>query len=316
MPTSSTATRTGSTNGADDTTRTSSRIGAPSCSAAQNLISHLGVYRTAAVRRVGGFREGLEGSQDYDLALRVIEQSEPRQDPSHPVRPVSLACDPWVGGAEHRREGVRARCGTPCRAGASRSHQPGSHLRAGPRPGLSPADPLCAARPAAARHDHHSDAGSRGRAVAMRERRDVALDLRELRHRDRRQRQHRGGDARLLRSAASRIRVSRSCVSTSRSTSRGSTTWPPPRARGSVLCFLNNDTDVISPGWLEEMVSLCQPRRRRRRWRDALLPERQRAACGCDSWSGRRGCACAHRADRGDCRRPRSSGRSRRPCPR
>jgi glycosyltransferase involved in cell wall biosynthesis len=40
----------------------------------QNLFSHLGVYRTDLVRAVGGFRKGLEGSQDYDLALRCIEQ--------------------------------------------------------------------------------------------------------------------------------------------------------------------------------------------------------------------------------------------------
>jgi GT2 family glycosyltransferase len=37
----------------------------------QNLISHLGVYRTALVRMLGGFRLGFEGSQDYDLALRA-----------------------------------------------------------------------------------------------------------------------------------------------------------------------------------------------------------------------------------------------------
>ena len=43
----------------------------------QNMISHLGVYRTALVRSAGGFREGLEGSQDYDLALRVCEQTSP-----------------------------------------------------------------------------------------------------------------------------------------------------------------------------------------------------------------------------------------------
>lgn len=43
----------------------------------QNLISHLGVYRTALVREVGGFRRGLEGSQDYDLALRVLERTKP-----------------------------------------------------------------------------------------------------------------------------------------------------------------------------------------------------------------------------------------------
>jgi GT2 family glycosyltransferase len=29
------------------------------------------------------------------------------------------------------------------------------------------------------------------------------------------------------------------------------------RARGALLCFLNNDTKVISPDWLEEMVSLA-----------------------------------------------------------
>ncbi|RIX44169.1 MAG: glycosyltransferase [Rhodocyclales bacterium GT-UBC] len=40
----------------------------------QNLFSHLGVFRTALMREVGGFRKGLEGSQDYDLALRCIER--------------------------------------------------------------------------------------------------------------------------------------------------------------------------------------------------------------------------------------------------
>ena len=39
-----------------------------------NLISHLGVYKTELIRQVGGFRVGLEGSQDYDLALRIIEK--------------------------------------------------------------------------------------------------------------------------------------------------------------------------------------------------------------------------------------------------
>ncbi|MFZ0916837.1 MAG: glycosyltransferase family 2 protein [Candidatus Udaeobacter sp.] len=46
---------------------------------AQNFISHLSVYRTDLIRRLGGFRIGLEGSQDYDLALRCIEQIRPEQ---------------------------------------------------------------------------------------------------------------------------------------------------------------------------------------------------------------------------------------------
>jgi glycosyltransferase involved in cell wall biosynthesis len=46
---------------------------------AQNFVSHLGVYRTDLVRRVGGFRIGFEGSQDHDLTLRCIEQIRPEQ---------------------------------------------------------------------------------------------------------------------------------------------------------------------------------------------------------------------------------------------
>lgn len=37
---------------------------------------HLGVYRTACVREIGGFRTGFEGSQDYDLVLRLTERTE------------------------------------------------------------------------------------------------------------------------------------------------------------------------------------------------------------------------------------------------
>jgi O-antigen biosynthesis protein len=46
---------------------------------AQNCICHLGVYKTDLVRSVGGFRKGFEGSQDWDLALRVVERLKPEQ---------------------------------------------------------------------------------------------------------------------------------------------------------------------------------------------------------------------------------------------
>ncbi len=45
----------------------------------QNMFSHLGVLATDLVRAVGGFRIGLEGSQDWDLVLRCIERIEPSQ---------------------------------------------------------------------------------------------------------------------------------------------------------------------------------------------------------------------------------------------
>jgi glycosyltransferase involved in cell wall biosynthesis len=41
----------------------------------QNCLSHLTLYRAELVRKVGGFRVGYEGSQDWDLALRVIDET-------------------------------------------------------------------------------------------------------------------------------------------------------------------------------------------------------------------------------------------------
>lgn len=46
----------------------------PALLTAQNYVSHLGIYRTALVRAVGGFREGVEGAQDWDLLLRCAER--------------------------------------------------------------------------------------------------------------------------------------------------------------------------------------------------------------------------------------------------
>ncbi|MDE0810875.1 MAG: glycosyltransferase, partial [Alphaproteobacteria bacterium] len=46
---------------------------------AQNFINHLSAYRRGVVEEVGRFRKGFEGSQDYDLALRVIEKSTPER---------------------------------------------------------------------------------------------------------------------------------------------------------------------------------------------------------------------------------------------
>jgi len=42
----------------------------------QNLVSHLGVYLREAIVNIGGFRAGLEGSQDYDLMLRLLSRIE------------------------------------------------------------------------------------------------------------------------------------------------------------------------------------------------------------------------------------------------
>ena len=45
----------------------------------QNCVSHLGVFHTGLVRKLGGFRTGYEGSQDYDLALRASRELNDEQ---------------------------------------------------------------------------------------------------------------------------------------------------------------------------------------------------------------------------------------------
>lgn len=55
-----------------------------------NFISHLGVYRRSILERIGGFRTGYEGSQDYDLALRVVEQI-----PEHHIRHIPHVLYHW-----------------------------------------------------------------------------------------------------------------------------------------------------------------------------------------------------------------------------
>lgn len=42
-----------------------------------NAVSHFGVYRTSLLRRLGGFRQGMEGAQDHDLALRCLLAAGP-----------------------------------------------------------------------------------------------------------------------------------------------------------------------------------------------------------------------------------------------
>lgn len=46
----------------------------PDLMRAQNYLNHLTVLRARTVRAVGGWRRGFEGSQDYDLNLRITEQ--------------------------------------------------------------------------------------------------------------------------------------------------------------------------------------------------------------------------------------------------
>ena len=64
--------------------------------------------RRDLVREVGGFQSQFDGSQDYDLLLRVSERTEPNS--SYPARAIPLAAE---------REFQRERCSPKTRTARS-----------------------------------------------------------------------------------------------------------------------------------------------------------------------------------------------------
>ena len=101
----------------------------------QNVVNHLAVYRRSLVEELGGVREGFEGAQDHDLALRAAER----------IGPGRIGHIPWVlyhwrwrgrqGSfsrnwaercAEAARRAVAEHLARTDQTGATVTHQPGA----------------------------------------------------------------------------------------------------------------------------------------------------------------------------------------------
>ncbi len=52
-------------------------------------------------------------------------------------------------------------------------------------------------------------------------------------------------------------------------------------AKGEYLLFLNNDVTVITPGWIKEMLGVCQRREVGGSWREADFPDNTIQHAGC-----------------------------------
>jgi GT2 family glycosyltransferase len=222
----------------------------------QNMISHLGVYRREIMERVGGFREGYEGSQDYDLALRVVEHTQPRKIRHIPhilyhwrAIPGSAALAPdektYARAAARRavqehfdRIGLRAMCEPAPRA-------PSHHRIRYCLPAALPHVTIII--PTRDRVDLLSRCVESIRSRSTYKAFDILIidngsstpEFQAYSERARR-------DSRI-----SILRIDEP-FNFSRLNNLGAA-----QARGELLCFLNNDTEVISPDWLEEMVSLA-----------------------------------------------------------
>ena len=222
----------------------------------QNLISHLGVYRTAMVRQVGGFREGFEGSQDYEMALRVVEETQPAR-----IRHIPLILYHWRAIPGSAALDVHQKSYA---TDAARLAVEAHFMRTGVEATIEPAP--------------HAPYYQRIRYKVPEPRPHVTIIIPT---KDRTEllstcvtsivsrSTYRQFDVLIVDNGSSEPeshayfeRVQQDpCISVLRidgpfNFSRINN-QAAARARGSLLCFLNNDTEVISPDWLEEMVSLA-----------------------------------------------------------
>ena len=219
---------------------------------AQNFISHLSVYRTELVRRVGGFRIGLEGSQDYDLALRCIEQ----------IRPKEIEHLPWV--LYHWRAGDQSTASNAtakpyAQEAARRAVQ--EHLdRRGIVATVTPSHDIYLQTKYALPIERPMVSiviPTRDKASSLQKCLESIFQKTDYQNYEVIVLDNESCDAETLEFLATlkkreRIRVERieDAFNYSRLNNRG-----VEISRGSLVALLNNDVEVINDGWLSEMVS-------------------------------------------------------------
>lgn len=217
-----------------------------------NLISHLGVYRTERVREVGGFRKGLEGSQDYDLALRVMERV-----PASHIRHIPMVLYHWR--AIPGSTAVSADQKSYAEVAARRALQDhfdrqgrGSTISPGPSPGLHRASHALPEKPpkVSILIPTRDGADMLRRCIKSIESKTDYPDF-EFIIVDNQSSEPRS--LKYLRELeAQGVRVLKYDAPFNYSDINN---VAAREARGEVLALLNNDLEVINPEWLAEMVS-------------------------------------------------------------
>jgi GT2 family glycosyltransferase len=92
----------------------------------QNFISHLGVYRRNTLLTLGGFKLGAEGSQDYDLVLRLVHSELCSPDRIHHIPAILYHWRQESGGASFSQAQLD-RCVAVARASINEGMKSGPH---------------------------------------------------------------------------------------------------------------------------------------------------------------------------------------------
>ncbi len=218
---------------------------------------HLGLYRTSLVRQIGGFRPAFDGAQDYDMVLRLTERTNRIvhvPDVLYHWRLLPNSTASGVAAKPHAHAaGLRAlqqhlqRTGRPGNAGV------------GPAAGLNTIRFAVVGQPAVSIiiPSLCEPARANGRDGSMLER-CVTSIVRGSRYRRfeililDRQRMPAAMEQALARWGVRRVTYDES-FNWSRVNNLGAR-----HATGEHLLFLNDDTEVITPDWLEAMLEFSQ----------------------------------------------------------
>ncbi len=220
----------------------------------QNYITHLAAYRTQTVRDLGGLRQSTDGSQDHDLALRFEAQSDGQK-----VRHVPVVLYHWrslAGSTARTRDAkVYAHSAGEQALRDRFSIEPGTKVRSGELaltyrvdyalPEVAPRASIII--PTRDGYVHAS------RCIDSILSKTVYPDFEILLV------NNQSRDAQTLRwlehvNQNDTVRVIDFDAPFNYSAINN---FAAEKARGSVLVLLNDDTEIISPDWLREMVSLA-----------------------------------------------------------
>lgn len=223
----------------------------PALLLSQNYLCHLSVIRTELVREAGGFRSDFDGSQDWDLALRVTERL-PREAVAHVPHvlyhwraiPGSTAAGPEakpyaIEAARRATEEHLRRVGTPGYVLPRHTHQ---RIRY-----LAPSRPLVSALVPSTGHPELLGPCVSG----LLERTDydelevlVAVD----------EAAYGGSQAELMDWLESHERVRVVTVPEGPFNYAKTINHAAARADGELLLLVNDDVEVVDPGWLAIVV--------------------------------------------------------------
>lgn len=229
----------------------------PALILSQNFFCHLGVYRRSLVARVGGFREGYEGSQDHDLVLRCADASSAerirhiprvlyhwRSRPGSTASTQGIDAKPyaWHAGMRAIEDQLRRR-GIAGRVVPALSHyyQVDYALR-----GVAPK--VSIVMPSACKLELLRPCMHALLARTTYPDFEVLLAVNEIRFSDPAQSEYL---EEIKRTPRVRLLVYRdrpfnfSWINN----------WAIGQAAGSVLCLMNDDVEVITPDWLEKLVA-------------------------------------------------------------